>query len=579
MLKNHGPIRHVTLPIAVRASTVAVLGAVGLLVAGLRGPAGGSAALAQDRPAATPAADSDSYELAYLPADTRMMLVLRPQSLLRRRDVQSLLGSLRDNPMLLGRLPFRLEDVGQQIIFSESEAHIGPERSPNPLPFSGFVLQLTKPQDWKALMASLGGPGLKESRHEGQTYYRADGGAESWAFYTPNDRTIVMAKEVVLREIIADRGAPAARHAWDDALQKAGKGQVMLAVDTRWLRRELARVTAGPGGAAEKLAIFSPLYEKAQAHALCVNATDRSLAVDLVSAVQGPENAKAVAETLQAVVTLGKNALQGLRRDVGQQPQVGEAAQWALEAAESAVEKARIETTEGFVRLHAESAVDLAEGIRLMVPAVIKAKADANRYQSVNNLKQIGLAFHNFASVNQNTHFPASANRDKGKFPYSWRVAILPYIEQQELYNQYNFDEPWDGPNNRKLIDKMPGTYAYPGPDGRPSSRSHASYFVFTGPRTIGGDEDGTQLAEITDGTSNTILAVEAKRDVPWTKPEDIPFDPNGPPPELGGFTPEGFNALFGDGSVRYIKKAVAPQTLKALITRDGGEVISSDSF
>jgi prepilin-type processing-associated H-X9-DG protein len=580
MLKNHGPIRHVTLPFAARVSTVAVLVAIGLLIAGLRGPAGGSAALAQERLAAARAADADSYELAYLPADTRMMLVLRPQSLLRRGDVKSLLTSLRDNPMLLAGMPFKPEDVGQAIYFWETEDHAGVPRSPNPLAPSGFVLQMTKPQEWKPLMTHLGGPELKQAQHAGQMYYRSDGGGGgSWAFYFPNDQTLVAAREVVLREIIADRNAPAERHAWDEVWRKVGKGQVMMAVDTRWVRRKLAPIATGPGEAARGLAMFAPLYEKAQSYALSIDATDRSLAVDAVAAVQGPDNAKAVSETLQAIVTLGKNALQNLGRDGRRQPPVGEAEEWALEAAGSVVAKARVETTDGFVRLHSESAVDLAEGIRLVAPAVVKAKADANRYQSVNNLKQIGLAFHNFASTTKNTHFPASANRDKGKFPYSWRVAILPFIEQPELYNQYHFDEPWDGPNNRKLIDQMPAIYAYPGPDGRPTSRSHTSYFVFNGPRTIGGDEDGTQLAQITDGTSNTLLAVEAKREVPWTKPEDIPFDPNGPPPELGGFTPDGFNALFADGSVRYIKKTVAPQVLKALITRDGGEVLSTDSF
>jgi prepilin-type processing-associated H-X9-DG protein len=84
---------------------------------------------------------------------------------------------------------------------------------------------------------------------------------------------------------------------------------------------------------------------------------------------------------------------------------------------------------------------------------------------------------------------------------------------------------------------------------------------------------------DITDGTSNTILAVESNRDVPWTKPEDIPFDPNGPVPELGNFSPNGFNAAFADGAVRFISKAVNPQVLKALITRSGGEVISTDGF
>ncbi len=269
--------------------------------------------------------------------------------------------------------------------------------------------------------------------------------------------------------------------------------------------------------------------------------------------------------------------MQGLRQDVERQPRVSAGAEWALEAADSLVQKARVETTEGFVRLHAESAVDLAEGIRALVPAVTSARAAARRVQSTNNLKQIGLAFHNFHEVNK--HFPASANRDKGAVPYSWRVAILPYIEQQELYNQYRFDEPWDGPHNRELIDKMPVIYAFPDPNGTPSSRSHTSYFVFTGPSTIGGAEGGAKIQQITDGMSNTILAVEAKREVPWTKPEDLPFDPKAPLPELGGFAPDGFNALFADGSVLFIVKSMDPMMLKTLITRDGGEVIDRKGF
>ena len=86
-------------------------------------------------------------------------------------------------------------------------------------------------------------------------------------------------------------------------------------------------------------------------------------------------------------------------------------------------------------------------------------------------------------------------------------------------------------------------------------------------------------IPQITDGASNTIMAVEARRDIPWTKPEDIPFDPKGSLPELGGYWENGFNALFADGSVRALKSSIQPRILKALITRDGGEILSSDSY
>jgi hypothetical protein len=153
----------------------------------------------------------------------------------------------------------------------------------------------------------------------------------------------------------------------------------------------------------------------------------------------------------------------------------------------------------------------------------------------------------------------------------------LPYLEQSDLYHQYNFDEPWDGPHNRKLIDKMPRVYGYPTLGG--ANPSQPAYFVFTGPETILGKGDKPSFVDVTDGTSNTILAVEAKRDIPWTKPEDIPFDSKLPLPEVGGFSPDGFDALFGDGSVRHIKKSINPILFKALITRAGGEVIDQSSF
>ncbi len=424
---------------------------------------------------------------------------------------------------------------------------------------------MNKPQDWKAVIAKVVNPNHEEIRHDGQTYIRQIGGPISWGFYTPDDRTLVIAAEVVLRDLIADRNAPAPRHPWDEAWKKVNKGQVMLALDTRWLRRQLAQVQPRRPAHADHWT-FSPLYEKAQSYAASLNASDRSLAIDLVAEAGSRENSAAVTETLQAVLTLAKNALQGMRTD---RPggAMNEAHDWLIRAADSLFSQTKVEATEGFVRLHGESSVDLAAGIRLLTPAVSAARAAARRAQSTNNLKQIGLAFHNYNQVAK--QFPAAVNRggkDKS-IPYSWRVAILPYIEQQELYNQYNFDEPWDGPNNRKLIDKMPAIYAHPGVDGAPSSRGHTSYFVFTGPSTIVGAGDEPQIQKVTDGTSNTILAVEAQREIPWTKPEDIPFDPKAPLPELGGYTPDGFNALFADGSVRYIVKAIDPTVLRSLIT------------
>ena len=600
MLRNTQQIRPGSLPLVARILTVGGLAALGLLVAGLRGPAGWPAAAAEAQAAPQPQAglakatgtgsDQAPFNLAFLPGDTKMLLAVRPGSLLRRRDIQSLVNSMRQERMLGPAFVVPPEDIEQLLVFWEGDPQAHPGPSP---PFSGVVLRMAKPQDWNGMLKQFINPNQQEARHDGQSYVRVEpnGPPSSWGFYLPDDRTLVAAPESLLRDLIEDRNAAPPRQSWDEAWKKIAKGQLNLAVDTRWLRRRIGPGPAGPGYPPQArfiLETLSPLLEKARSYAVGIDASDRQITMDLQARAGSEEDAKPVADTLQAFVTLGKNAAQGMRQEFGRKPGGGEAMEWILRAVDSLLDKARIDTSEGFVHLRAETSVDLAEGIQLLVPAVTAARAANRRAVSMNNLKQIGLALHNYNAANN--AFPAQVlyGGKTGKVPYSWRVAILPYIEQQELYKAYNFDEPWDGPNNRKLLDKMPAIYSHPDGNGTPSSQSKTSYFTFAGPTTAlysgprperEADRIEPQVQQFTDGTSNTIMVVEAQRDIPWTKPEDIPFDPNVPLPELGGFTPDGFNALFADGSVRYITKSIAPQVLKALITRAGGEVISSDSY
>ncbi len=178
----------------------------------------------------------------------------------------------------------------------------------------------------------------------------------------------------------------------------------------------------------------------------------------------------------------------------------------------------------------------------LLTPAVFASRSAAHRAQCVNNLKQIGLAHHNYISAN-NT-FPMAAIADKdGKPLLSWRVAILPYIEQQELYNKFKLDEPWDSPNNKPLIKEMPATYLCP--DRKNPEAGTTTYRMFVGAGALSEEGQATGLANITDGTSNTILVVESKDAVPWTKPDDLKFDPEAKPSLFGAGSPHpaGFNA------------------------------------
>ena len=210
----------------------------------------------------------------------------------------------------------------------------------------------------------------------------------------------------------------------------------------------------------------------------------------------------------------------------------------------------------------------------LLLPAVQKVREAASRAKSSNNLKQMALAMHNYESAYRT--LPAAAICDKnGKPLLSWRVAILPFIEQAQLYQQFKLDEPWDSDHNKKLIAQMPNIYAVPGVTNPGEPTTH--YRVFQGNGALFDQRKGSRFADVTDGLSNTLMIVEANDGVPWTKPEELDFDPAKPLPKLGKQSPDGYLAAFADGSVRFIQMKVSEKTLKAMITRAGGEAITED--
>jgi hypothetical protein len=189
-------------------------------------------------------------------------------------------------------------------------------------------------------------------------------------------------------------------------------------------------------------------------------------------------------------------------------------------------------------------------------------------------LHLLALGMHNYHSAYN--AFPAHAIYSKdGKPLLSWRVALLPYLEQDNLYKQFKLDEPWDSEHNKKLIEKMPDVFR--------SSRmkvKKAGMTTFLAPVGEGlmftGTAQGSKIADITDGTSNTIMLVDAadEQAVVWTKPDDLKVDPNAPFKGLLGHYPGFFLAAFADGSQHAIPKNLPPKTLWALFTRSGGEVI-----
>jgi prepilin-type processing-associated H-X9-DG protein len=203
--------------------------------------------------------------------------------------------------------------------------------------------------------------------------------------------------------------------------------------------------------------------------------------------------------------------------------------------------------------------------VGLLLPAVQKVRDAASRAQSTNNLKLIGLAMHNYHSAQGSFPPAVVCNRD-GKPLYSWRVLLLPYLQHDNLYKQFRLDEPWDGPNNVRLLSQMPTVYQYPADAA--GDNSSTAYQAIVGKGAAFEGIQGVRLTDFTNGTSNTILVVESAVAVPWTKPDDLTYAPDRPLPQFSERVSGGFNALFADGSVRMIPIETKEPILRTLITR-----------
>jgi hypothetical protein len=220
----------------------------------------------------------------------------------------------------------------------------------------------------------------------------------------------------------------------------------------------------------------------------------------------------------------------------------------------------------------------------LLYPQIVTIRdGETNLGYSASNIRQIGMALHNYHDVYR--QLPPRVVRDSNGNPlYSWRVALLPFIEQDTLYKAFKLDEPWDGPHNKALLARIPRTYTHMNDTNYLQYGTH--YQVFVGPGTAF-ERDGLTFADITDGLPETLLVVEANEPVLWSKPDDLEYGPEKPVPPLGGFVSKpvkiagwdvarrpGTLAVFADSNYRFIPSTTDEQTLRALITRNGGETV-----
>jgi Protein of unknown function (DUF1559) len=206
---------------------------------------------------------------------------------------------------------------------------------------------------------------------------------------------------------------------------------------------------------------------------------------------------------------------------------------------------------------------------------VLRIRDSANRAESSNNLKQIVIAAHNYHDANM--RMPANVVGKDGEAILSWRVQLLPYLEHEQLYKQFKFDEPWNGPNNIQLVEKMPKLFE--SPRAIVKKKGYTVYQGFSGKGCLfRPDNSALRITDITDGTSNTFFAVEASTAVPWTKPADIPFDSEKDLPDFGKAYGHKPVLAMCDGSVRVLDlKKVDKEMVKRAVTVADGMPVELD--
>lgn len=215
--------------------------------------------------------------------------------------------------------------------------------------------------------------------------------------------------------------------------------------------------------------------------------------------------------------------------------------------------------------------------LALLIPAVQKVREAAARTQTMNNMKQIGLAFHNHSDANRFMPTQKALSPINQKpIELSWRVSILPFIEQQGLFMRIDQNAAWDAPQNQSLSNAMPKVYENLLRETNAKDRSATDFQVFTGPKTLyPTPTERVTLGGIADGSSNTFLFAEgvpAAR--PWLRPMDMTVPLAGPLP----LPPDRFLVGMCDGSVRMVdRRRASDEVLRLAIDPRDGQVIFMD--
>ncbi len=583
MLRDRRPVSTFTFSAPKRIALWSALAALGLVIAGLRGPGATTAQAAPGDGNGEATGASQPIDLAFVPDNAALVVAVRPAEVMKTAAGKLVWQAAGSADRSEGGPKAVEQKLGLPISDIDYVKFImGDFPSNGHNPFSRIVLRATKPHDWSKFATEVVVPNpVAVDLLGGKKYFKPGKVPEAgpqgsnpppFCYFLPDDRTVIFASETDMPLLFAASVNPGPEPKWAKGWQRTANGSLAVMLNVESLRKQIEPATkqASGGPDAAMIAMTAPLWQDANRLFVGTDIADKKLGLLALAECPSDNAAEHVQQTTQALITFALNGIAVAEKmDTHGPAEMVQIKKTIVSAAEELLKQAKVSRDGSTVVIKSEgSGATVLAVASIALPAIAKTRESASRMQSMNNMKQIGLAM--FMYLDKNNHFPpAVVMGPDGKTPHSWRIEILPFIEQTNLYNQYKMDEPWDSPANKKVLAAMPDIFRSP-PEER--GANNASYFVLTGPKTMFSGKDGIKIGEITGGTSNTIMFVEAKRDIPWTKPEDIDCDPAKPLPTFGGHFPGGFCAGYADGSVRWITAQTPADVIRDLIDPTGNK-------
>ncbi|MCP4512303.1 MAG: DUF1559 domain-containing protein, partial [Fuerstiella sp.] len=407
---------------------------------------------------------------------------------------------------------------------------------------------------------------------KGQPYLKgAFGGPGAMCFVEFNDGAVLLGTEEAVRQSLASGGETLV----GTMLQAdRGQGQLIAAANLELVRPFVQMVLQDAPPVPPALEELKSIPVDTDTVQLWLNMS-QGLNLSLILNSADDRKAARIAAAINSGLAFGQQmAMQEMEFELDDDDPVQAATRaYAQRIVKQYVNKLRpaVTGTSVAVELDAMEQSLAPVAVALLLPAVQAARGAAQQMQDSNSLKQIGLAMHNYHETYRK--FPARGNYDRnGKPLLSWRVHLLPFLDQQQLYDQFKLDEPWDSDHNLPLAGQIPDVYR----NKQLDDPTRTVFVTLDGKGTFMEGTKGLSFRDFTDGTSNTLMVVETNpgNAVVWTRPEDLVFDQNEPSNGVGLIRLQGFQALFTDGAVQMLSAEIDDETLRRLILRNDGEIV-----